>query len=105
MKISNYDEQEVEITAVYFRPGNQKQKLETYPKRMVINGQEFNFLESGMRYLIRKGQDLPGLGSVATVGGATSRVADGARPATTSATRLPPWARSCMMTPTRLPAP
>ncbi len=57
MKISNYEEQEVEITAVYFRPSNQKHKLETYPKRMIVNGQEYNFMESGMRYLIRKGQD------------------------------------------------
>ena len=58
MKISNYDEQEVEITAVYFRPSNQRQQLETYPKRMLVNGQEYSFMESGMRYLISKGQDL-----------------------------------------------
>jgi hypothetical protein len=58
MKISSYDEQEIEITAVYFRASNQRKQLETYPKRMLVNGQEYDFMESGMRYLISKGQDL-----------------------------------------------
>ncbi len=50
--------QPVEITAVYFRPTNQHERLESYPRRMVMDGQEYTFMESGMRYLARKGQDL-----------------------------------------------
>jgi hypothetical protein len=50
--------QPVEITAVYFRPGNQPTELESYPRRMVTeDGLEYTFLESGVRYLVKKGQE------------------------------------------------
>lgn len=50
--------QEIEIVAVYFRNGPDKQRFESYPKRMIYGGREYTFMESGMRYLIRKGQAL-----------------------------------------------
>lgn len=52
---------EIEIVAVYFRSGGtgpDKQRFESYPKRMIYDGREYTFLESGMRYLVRKGQEL-----------------------------------------------
>lgn len=60
MTISTFDTvdpAEIQITSVYFRnPGN-KQRFESYPKRMLYDGREYTFAESGMRYLIQKGQD------------------------------------------------
>jgi predicted transcriptional regulator len=49
---------EIEITSVYFRTNSSKQRFESYPKRMVYEGREYTFVESGMHYLVRKGQDL-----------------------------------------------
>ena len=46
---------EVSVTSVYFRPGPH---LKGYPKRMEYEGREYTFLESGLRYLVRKGQQL-----------------------------------------------
>ncbi len=45
--------QEVNITSVYFRPGRH---LKGFPKRMEYEGREYTFMESGLRYLIKKGQ-------------------------------------------------
>lgn len=62
MTISHYDDitlhDEVQITAVAFRGDPQGQRLESYPRRMVYDGREYTFVETGMRYLIRKGQEL-----------------------------------------------
>ncbi|MDB5175222.1 MAG: hypothetical protein JWM81_80 [Candidatus Saccharibacteria bacterium] len=68
MTISYYDqdtptingEHDVEVTALYFRNarGTRKEHLESYPRRMVYEGREYNFLESGMHYLVQKGQQL-----------------------------------------------
>lgn len=58
METVNFTGQPVEITAVYFRPSQQRERLESYPRRMVMDGREYTFMESGMRYLARKGQDL-----------------------------------------------
>lgn len=62
MTISRYDDinfhDEVQITAVTFREDPQGQRLESYPRRMVYDGREYTFIEVGMRYLIRKGQEL-----------------------------------------------
>jgi hypothetical protein len=49
---------EIEITSVYFRNNPTKQRFESYPKRMVYEGREYTFMESGMHYLVRKGQEL-----------------------------------------------
>jgi len=57
MELRRYDNQAVDITAVYFRRRGQG-TLESYPKRMLIEGQEYTFGESAMRYLIRQGQAL-----------------------------------------------
>lgn len=49
---------EIEITSVYFRNNPNKQRFESYPKRMMYGGREYNFRETGMRYLVSKGQEL-----------------------------------------------
>lgn len=46
---------EVSVTALYFR-GNQS--LKSFPKRMEYNGREYTFVESGLRYLVHKGQQM-----------------------------------------------
>lgn len=48
---------EIEITSVYFRNNPSKQRVESFPKRMVYEGREYTFMESGMHYLVKKGQD------------------------------------------------
>jgi hypothetical protein len=58
METSIIANKEIEITSVYFRNNPQKQRFESYPKRMVYDGREYTFMESGMRYLVRKGQEL-----------------------------------------------
>jgi hypothetical protein len=58
MKISSFDNQEIEITAVYFRNKSNERHLESYPKRMVYKGREYSFLEDGWRYLVKSGQQL-----------------------------------------------
>lgn len=58
MEISNFGNQEIQITSVYFRNNPAKQRFESYPKRMVMDGREYTFLESSMRYLVQKGQQL-----------------------------------------------
>lgn len=47
--------QEVNITGLYFRPGR---SVKGFPKRMEYEGREYTFVESGLRYLIQKGQQL-----------------------------------------------
>jgi hypothetical protein len=46
---------EVTVTALYFQNGPE---LTSFPKRIEFNGREYTFLESGLRYLIQKGQQL-----------------------------------------------
>ena len=46
---------EVSVTALYFRGDR---SLKSFPKRMEYNGREYTFVESGLRYLIHKGQQL-----------------------------------------------
>ncbi len=46
---------EVTITSLYFRGGPH---MKSFPKRMEFDGQEYTFVESGLRYLIQKGQKL-----------------------------------------------
>lgn len=58
MEISTFTDQDIEITSVYFRNNPAKQRFESYPKRMVMDGREYTFLESSMRYLVHKGQQL-----------------------------------------------
>lgn len=58
MEISTFDTPEIQITAVYFRNNTSEQRFESYPRRMLYEGREYTFIESGMRYLVRKGQQL-----------------------------------------------
>lgn len=58
MEISSFEHKEIQITSVYFRSNPEQHRLESYPKRMLLEGREYNFVESSMRYLIQKGQDL-----------------------------------------------
>ena len=46
---------EVTVTALYFRNSG---GLKSFPKRMEFDGREYTFIESGLRYLIQKGQQL-----------------------------------------------
>jgi hypothetical protein len=46
---------EVSVTAMYFR---RNQQLKTFPKRMEFDGHEYTFIESGLQYLIKKGQSV-----------------------------------------------
>lgn len=61
MEITTFEEQfhaqEIEVTSVYFRSSPGKQRLDSYPKRMVYGGREYTFIEEGLRYLVKKGQE------------------------------------------------
>jgi hypothetical protein len=46
---------EVNITAMYFHNGR---GFKSYPKRMEYNGNTYTFLESGLQYLIKRGQKM-----------------------------------------------
>ena len=59
MEIVSFSEQEIEITSVYFRTTNpNKQRFESFPRRMVWSGREYTFIEDSLRYLVQKGQEL-----------------------------------------------
>ena len=46
---------EVTVTALYFRGRGQ---MKSFPKRMEYEGHEYTFMESGLRFLVQKGQQL-----------------------------------------------
>lgn len=51
--------QEVSVTSLYFRPARRDERhIKGYPKRMEYEGREYTFVESGLRYLLKKGQQL-----------------------------------------------
>jgi hypothetical protein len=58
METTFFTGQEIQITAVQFREGARGHELESYPRRMVYEGREVSFIETGMRYLIQKGAEL-----------------------------------------------
>lgn len=47
---------EVSITSLYFCGGGRQ--LRSYPRRMELEGQEYTFVESGLHFLVKKGQQL-----------------------------------------------
>ncbi len=47
---------EVSITGMYFRNG--AKSLRSYPRRMELEGEEYTFIESGLHFLVKKGQQL-----------------------------------------------
>jgi hypothetical protein len=57
MEIVTFNEQEIEITSVYFRNDPNNQRLESFPRRMVYDGREYTFLEESWRYIVKKGQE------------------------------------------------
>jgi lysozyme family protein len=61
MTISSFDDSntsEIQITSLTFRNDPRQQRLESYPKQMLLDGREYTFVDSGIRYLVRKGQEL-----------------------------------------------
>jgi hypothetical protein len=49
---------EVTVSELYFREQGQKRgDLKSYPRRMEFDGREYTFMD-GLRYLVRKGQQL-----------------------------------------------
>ncbi|MEK7594017.1 MAG: hypothetical protein AAB436_00035 [Patescibacteria group bacterium] len=44
METTNFADQNIEITAVYFRNNPNGKTLESYPKRMTLDGQEYTFV-------------------------------------------------------------
>lgn len=50
---------EIAVTGMYFRPANHNDRpLKGYPKRIEFEGREYTFIESGLRYIMKKGQQL-----------------------------------------------
>lgn len=50
---------EVTVTGLYFRPSAREDRpMKGYPKRMEYEGREYTFIESGLRYIMKKGQQL-----------------------------------------------
>lgn len=45
---------EVTVTSMYFK--NRSRQLQAYPRRIEFDGAEYTFVESGFRYLVKKGQ-------------------------------------------------
>lgn len=50
---------EVTVTGLYFRSSRPDDRhIKGYPKRMEYEGREYTFIESGLRYLLKKGQEM-----------------------------------------------
>lgn len=58
MGTTTFENKAIEITAVSFRSNPQEQRFESFPRRMVVDGREYTFAGTGMRYLVQKGQQL-----------------------------------------------
>ena len=51
--------QEVTVNSLYFRNAHEgRREIKAFPRRMVYGGREYTFIESGLRYLMRKGQQV-----------------------------------------------
>lgn len=46
---------EVSVNAFYFQ---QHKNFKSFPKQIEIDGAQYTFIENGLRYLVRKGQQL-----------------------------------------------
>jgi hypothetical protein len=49
--------QTIEITSLAFASRPKANRLESFPKRMVWEDREYTFVEIGMHYLVKKGQE------------------------------------------------
>jgi hypothetical protein len=58
MNIVDFSEQEVEITAVYFRAERGQTSVASFPRRMMLDGREYTFSRDSWRYQVQKGQEL-----------------------------------------------
>ena len=62
MTINSFDDvqinSEVDVTAWFFRAEPQSHRLKSFPKRMNWGGREYNFVNDGLRFLVRQGQQL-----------------------------------------------
>jgi len=47
---------EVTVTSMYF--SSSRRQMQAFPKRIELEGTEYTFVESGFRYLVKKGQRL-----------------------------------------------
>ena len=57
METVSFNTPEIQITSLGFRNNpSDKRLLESYPRRMVLEGREYTFIDFGMRYLVKKGQ-------------------------------------------------
>ncbi len=63
ISISNHEEvslfpvnKEVNVSSFYF--SRQASGLKSFPRQIELEGEEYTFLESGLRYLVRKGAQL-----------------------------------------------
>lgn len=51
--------QEVTIDSLYFRNSHEgTREIKAFPRRMQYGGREYTFIEDGLRYLMKKGQQL-----------------------------------------------
>jgi hypothetical protein len=50
--------QPIEITSLAFAGRLKEGRLEAFPKRMVWDDREYSFVEIGMHFLVKKGQEL-----------------------------------------------
>jgi hypothetical protein len=48
--------QDVNVNAFYFK--NRQSRLASFPKQMEFGGAQYHFADSGLRYLVRQGQQL-----------------------------------------------
>lgn len=62
MTINSFDNvqinSEVDVTAWFFRSEPQSHRLRSFPKRMNWGGREYSFVNDGLRFLVRQGQQL-----------------------------------------------
>ena len=59
MEIVAFNEQEIDITSVYFRSSPGKHRLQSFPKRMIYDGREYTFTEDSWLYRwIQQGRGL-----------------------------------------------
>jgi hypothetical protein len=49
-------DQEVDISAFYFK--NRAAHLASFPKQMEFGGTQYHFADNGLRYLVKRGQQL-----------------------------------------------
>lgn len=49
--------QTIEITSLGFANRKREGRLESFPKRMLWDDREYTFVELGMQYLVKKGQE------------------------------------------------